>query len=57
MDPRLRGGDIADPGGIVKTEGLGDGSFAVPEDHRQATLDDATQPGNKLTGTGFQSCL
>jgi hypothetical protein len=23
------------PGGIVKAEGLGDGSFAWPQDHRQ----------------------
>ncbi|MCX5644093.1 MAG: FAD-dependent oxidoreductase [Phycisphaerae bacterium] len=34
--------DLAIPGGSVKAEGLGDGSLACAEDHRQAALDDAT---------------
>jgi protoporphyrinogen oxidase len=34
--------DFAIPGGSVKAKGLGDGSIAYAENHRQAALDDAT---------------
>ena len=45
------------PGGSVKTEGLGDGSFAGSQDHRQAALDDATRPSEKPTGIGSKPAL
>jgi hypothetical protein len=41
-------------GGIVKTAGLGDGSNALAQDHRQASLDDAARGLNIYTvGAGF----
>jgi len=36
-------GKFISPGGIVKAEGLGDGLRQSGEDHRQASLDDATR--------------
>jgi len=37
---------FTETGGIVKAEGLGDGSAQKRGNHRQAALDDATQQGN-----------
>ena len=43
------------PGGSVKAEGLGDGFVVCAEDHRQASLDDATQGIEVVTSNAHTS--
>jgi len=43
------------PGGIVKAAGLGDGLVQSAEDHRQASLDDATRKHEIVRRNRYQS--